>query len=107
MMGLDPYTERPQFDRYSPLVYAQNWTSPALIIHGQLDYRCPVGEALILFEALQSHGVDSEMLIFPDENHWILKPRNIVAWYEHVFEFMARHTHAEPITSSAGEDDAP
>ncbi len=42
-------------------------------------------------EALQYHGVPSELLVFPDENHWILKPRNIVAWYQAVLEFIARH----------------
>jgi len=47
----------------------------------------PVSEALILFEALQYHGVPSELLVFPDENHWILKPRNIIVWYRAVLEF--------------------
>ncbi|MFN7888595.1 MAG: prolyl oligopeptidase family serine peptidase [Betaproteobacteria bacterium] len=66
------------------------WKTPMLTIHGELDYRCPLGEALNLFEALQYQGVESELLIFPDENHWILKPRNIVAWYEAVLDFLAR-----------------
>jgi biopolymer transport protein ExbB len=55
----------------------------------------PIGEALNLFEALQYHGAPSEMLIFPDENHWILKPRNIVAWYDTVLAFVGRHLKAE------------
>ena len=44
-----------------------------------------------LFEALQYHGVPSEMLVFPDENHWIVRPRNIVAWYDTVLGFIKRH----------------
>jgi dipeptidyl aminopeptidase/acylaminoacyl peptidase len=47
-----------------------------------------------LFEALQYCGVPSELLVFPDENHWILKPRNIVAWYDTVLGFIGRHLKA-------------
>ncbi|HYL25558.1 MAG TPA: prolyl oligopeptidase family serine peptidase, partial [Burkholderiales bacterium] len=85
-------TER--FDRYAPLRHVKKWKSPALIIHGEKDYRCPVSEGLNLFEALQYHGVPSELLVFPDENHWILKPRNIVVWYRAVLEFIGRHLNA-------------
>jgi dipeptidyl aminopeptidase/acylaminoacyl peptidase len=91
MGGENPYANPETFDRYAPWTHIARWKTPALIIHGELDYRCPVSEALLLFEALQYHGVDSELLIFPDENHWILKPSNVVAWYSHVFEFLRRH----------------
>jgi dipeptidyl aminopeptidase/acylaminoacyl peptidase len=91
MGGENPYQDPERFDRYAPMRHITNWRSPALIIHGERDYRCPVNEALNLFEALQYHGVPSELLVFPDENHWILKPRNIVVWYETVLEFIGRH----------------
>jgi dipeptidyl aminopeptidase/acylaminoacyl peptidase len=91
MGGEDPYADMPKFDRYAPIRAIKQWKTPALIIHGELDYRCPIGEGLNLFEALQYHGVPSELLIFPDENHWILKPRNIVAWYDTVLGFIGRH----------------
>jgi dipeptidyl aminopeptidase/acylaminoacyl peptidase len=91
MGGENPYADPARFDRYAPIRYVSQWKSPALVIHGELDYRCPISEGLNLFEALQYHGVPSELLIFPDENHWILKPRNSVAWYEAVFEFIGRH----------------
>jgi dipeptidyl aminopeptidase/acylaminoacyl peptidase len=91
MGGENPYEDPERFDRYAPMRHIANWRSPALIIHGERDYRCPVNEALNLFEALQYHGVPSELLVFPDENHWILKPRNIVVWYEAVLEFIGRH----------------
>jgi len=91
MGGENPYADPMKFDRYAPIRHISRWKTPALIIHGELDYRCPIGEGLNLFEALQYHGVPSELLIFPDENHWILKPRNIVAWYEAVLEFIGRH----------------
>jgi dipeptidyl aminopeptidase/acylaminoacyl peptidase len=91
MGGENPYADMERFDRYAPIRYIDKWCSPVLIIHGERDYRCPINEGLNLFEALQYHGVPSELLIFPDENHWILKPRNIVAWYEAVTEFIGRH----------------
>jgi len=91
MGGENPYADMERFDRYAPIRQVQNWKSPVLIIHGERDYRCPINEGLNLFEALQYHGVTSELLVFPDENHWILKPRNIVAWYEAVLEFVGRH----------------
>jgi dipeptidyl aminopeptidase/acylaminoacyl peptidase len=91
MGGEDPYADMPKFDRFAPIRYIKNWKTPTLIIHGELDYRCPINEGLNLFEALQYHGVPSELLVFPDENHWILKPRNIVAWYHAVLEFIGRH----------------
>lgn len=86
--NVDPYRDRKAFDVYSPVRHVAGWKSPTLVIHGDLDYRVPVGEALALFDALQHLGVESRLLIFPDENHWILKPRNIVAWYEEVFRFL-------------------
>ncbi|HUR90634.1 MAG TPA: S9 family peptidase [Ramlibacter sp.] len=94
MGGENPYADPAGYDRYAPIRYVSNWKTPTMIIHGEQDYRCPIGEGLNLFEALQYHGVESEMVIFPDENHWILKPRNIVAWYENVLGFIGRHMQA-------------
>ena len=91
MGGLDPYRDQANFDRYAPWNGLANWKTPTLIIHGERDYRCPVGEALQLFEALQYLKVESELLIFPDENHWILKPNNTIQWYETVLDFIGRH----------------
>ena len=91
MGGENPYADPAKFDRYAPIRYVSQWKTPALIIHGEQDYRCPINEGLNLFEALQYHGVPSELLIFPDENHWIMKPRNVVAWYEAVLDFVGRH----------------
>jgi dipeptidyl aminopeptidase/acylaminoacyl peptidase len=90
-MGGDPYQNAQAFDRFSPARFVQNWKSPTLIIHGERDYRCPIGEGLALFEALQHFGVESEIVIFPDENHWILKPRNIIAWNKALLDFFGRH----------------
>jgi dipeptidyl aminopeptidase/acylaminoacyl peptidase len=90
-MNGDPYSDAAAFDRFSPARFVHNWKSPTLIIHGEKDYRCPIGEGLALFEALQHFGVESEIVIFPDENHWILKPRNVIAWNAAMLEFFGRH----------------
>ena len=86
----DPWADPEAMGRYSPVRHAPDWTTPVLILHGEKDYRCPIGESLALFEALRRHDVDAELCVFPDENHWILKPRNVVAWYTTVFEFLHR-----------------
>ena len=91
MGGENPYADPDSYDRFAPIRHIASWKTPALIVHGEQDYRCPIGEGLNLFEALQYHGVDSELLVFPDENHWIMKPRNIVAWYDNVLGFVAKH----------------
>ncbi len=91
MGGENPFENQTRFDRYAPVQHVRNWKTPTLIIHGELDYRCPIGEGLNLFEALLYHNVQTELLVFPDENHWILKPRNTVAWYDAVLDFLARH----------------
>lgn len=94
MHNVSPYEHPEQWDRYSPIAHIKGWKSPALIIHGQQDYRVPVGESLQLFDALQWAKVKAKLLIYPDENHWILKPHNIISWYAHVFAFIKEHTSA-------------
>jgi dipeptidyl aminopeptidase/acylaminoacyl peptidase len=90
-MGLTPYADAAAFARYSPRAHVAQWKTPTLILHGERDYRVPISEGLVLFEALRLHGVDAELIVFPDENHWITKPRNIRAWYEAWLDFVARH----------------
>ena len=100
-MNGDPYADRDAFDRFSPARFVHNWKSPTLIIHGERDYRCPIGEGLALFEALQHHGIESEIVIFPDENHWIQKPRNILAWNKAMLDFFDRHIGARALAAAA------
>mgnify|MGYP003350026748 CR=1 FL=1 len=87
-----PYFDQAaNYEKWNPVNHVTAWKTPMLFLHGEKDYRCPVSESLMLFEALQARGVPSELMIFPDENHWILKPRNIIAWYDAVGEFLDRH----------------
>ncbi len=78
----------------SPHYYAEHFDTPALIVHGQNDLRVPVGQAFELFRTLQTQGIESRLIYYPDENHWILKPNNSIYWYEQVEDWMARF--AEP-----------
>ncbi|GGS68915.1 alpha/beta fold hydrolase [Nonomuraea spiralis] len=88
-----PGSER--YEQLSPHVALDKITTPMLVIHGDKDYRVPIGEALRLWWDLQRNDVESKFLYFPDENHWILKPGNIVAWYETVLAFLAKHVLGE------------
>jgi dipeptidyl aminopeptidase/acylaminoacyl peptidase len=90
-MGTSPLENKEAFEKYSPHKFISQWKTPVLVIHGEKDYRVPVSEALYLFEALQHHRVPSELMIFPDENHWILKPQNAKAWYQAVYDFLAKY----------------
>ena len=84
--------ERPErYDAASPDQAISNVRTPMLVIHGSLDYRVPISEALQLWTDLRRHGVPSQYLYFPDENHWILKPGNALAWYGTVLAFLDHH----------------
>jgi dipeptidyl aminopeptidase/acylaminoacyl peptidase len=82
------------YTRISPHYFAGDFRTPALIIHGQLDYRVPVGQAFELFRTLQHRGIDSRLVYYPDENHWILKPNNSLYWYQQVRDWIG--TYAPP-----------
>jgi dipeptidyl aminopeptidase/acylaminoacyl peptidase len=83
--------ETPDFDKYSPNKYAKNFKTPMLLIHGELDFRVPVGEGMQLFTALQRQGIPSKFLYFPDEGHWVLKPQNSELWHKTVFDWLAQY----------------
>ena len=82
------------YKNISPHYHADKFNTPTLVIHGQLDYRVPVGQGFELFRTLQTRGVESRMIYFPDENHWILKPNNSIYWYNQVKDWMSKF--AEP-----------
>jgi dipeptidyl aminopeptidase/acylaminoacyl peptidase len=82
-----PDDENP-FRKWSPSLYAKNFKTPTLVVHGQLDYRLDLSEGLQLFDTLQLLGVPSKMLYFPDEGHWVLKPQNSQLWYKTVNDWV-------------------
>ncbi|MDD8059082.1 S9 family peptidase [Shewanella metallivivens] len=89
------FWEKPEiYKSISPHYGAANFDTPTLVIHGQLDQRVPVGQGFELFRTLQTKGIESRMIYFPDENHWILKPNNSIYWYGQVKDWVTRF--AEP-----------
>jgi dipeptidyl aminopeptidase/acylaminoacyl peptidase len=92
----DPLADPRRYEQHSPHRYADAIRTPMLVIHGDRDYRVPVGEALHLWYDLQKRGVPSKFLYFPDENHWVLTPGNSTVWYETVLAFLAEHVLDEP-----------
>ncbi len=80
------------FRKWSPSLYAKNFKTPTLVVHGQLDYRLDLSEGLQLFDTLQLLGVPSKMLYFPDEGHWVLKPQNSQLWWKTVNDWVDEWT---------------
>ena len=87
----DPLREPKRYEQNSPHRFADAIRTPMLVIHGDRDYRVPIGEALRLWYDLQKRGVPSKFLYFPDENHWVLTPGNATVWYETALAFLAEH----------------
>jgi dipeptidyl aminopeptidase/acylaminoacyl peptidase len=83
-----------QVHAQSPHAFASKMTTPTLVIHGALDYRVPDAQGLAYYNTLKARGVDARLLWFPDENHWILKPRNSQLWYSEFFAWLHRHDPA-------------
>ena len=87
-----------QYRKWSPHLFAGNFTTPQLVIHGELDYRIPYSEGLSLFTALQKQNVPSRLVVFPDEGHWILKPQNAQLWWKEVHGWLGKYLFPKPLT---------
>jgi len=87
-----PQYEVPEnYERVNPLDFVSKWRTPMLVVHGEKDFRIPYTQAIGAFTALQRRGIESKLLIFPDENHWVLKPANSVLWYRTVLGWLDAH----------------
>jgi dipeptidyl aminopeptidase/acylaminoacyl peptidase len=90
-----PQYENPEgYERQNPLNHVDQWQTPMLVIHGANDFRVPLGQGLATFTALQRRGIPSQLLYFPDENHWVLKPHNSIQWHRTVEAWLERWTAA-------------
>jgi dipeptidyl aminopeptidase/acylaminoacyl peptidase len=76
--------------QWDPAKFAKNWATPHLIIHSEKDYRLTISEGLSAFNVLQQNGVPSRLLVFPDENHWVIKPENSLLWHAVVLGWINR-----------------
>jgi dipeptidyl aminopeptidase/acylaminoacyl peptidase len=92
------WTNPAMYSRWSPHKFVQNFNTPILIVHGELDYRVPIGEGMQLFTAVQRKGIDSKLLIFPDEGHWVLKPQNSQLWFHTVLDWLDKYLQPNSAT---------
>jgi len=92
-----PQYENPQgYEAANPANLVSKWRTPMLVIHGEQDFRIPYPQGIGTFTALQRRGIESKLLIFPDENHWVLKPADSVLWYHTVLGWLDTHLKDSP-----------
>src|SRR3989449_1018425 len=91
---------RALYEKWSPLNFAQNWRTPMLVVHSQLDYRVDLSEGYQAFTALKKMGVPAKFLYFPDEGHWVLKPRNRRVWWSTVLDWLDQYLQPPAATGA-------
>ena len=90
--GGTPYDQPQNYEKFNPVNHVKDWHVPMLIVHSGDDFRIPITQGLGAFTALQRRGIPSELLTFPDENHWVLKPHNSVQWHDAVNAWLKQWT---------------
>lgn len=90
-LGASYWDDPAKVQSQSPSSFVAAMQTPTLVIHGALDYRVPDQQGLAYYNTLKARGIDARLLWFPDENHWILKPRNSQLWYSEFFDWLKRH----------------
>ncbi len=94
--GGTPWNNVEGMQKENPMFYAKNFKTPTLITHGELDYRVPYGNGLELYGVLQSMGVPSRLVVFPNENHWVLSPQNAIYWHWEMQSWLSRYIGGKP-----------
>jgi dipeptidyl aminopeptidase/acylaminoacyl peptidase len=87
-----PWSNPEEYEKQNPTNFVKNWKTPMLIVHGGRDYRIADSQGLSTFTACQRLGIPSKFLYFPDESHWVLKPRNSLLWHETVIGWLDQWT---------------
>ena len=95
--GGTPWTNPDAYKKHNPVDLVKNWKAPILVIHGGKDYRVVDTQGISTFTAAQRRGIPSQLLYFPDENHWVLKPQNSIQWHETVLAWLDKWTKQGPI----------
>ena len=88
--GAEPWVDPSRIDQWSPNRFASNFKTPTLIMHGEKDYRVPYTQGLDLYGVLTAKGVPTRIVVFPDENHWILKAQSAKVWHTEVLDWLDR-----------------
>jgi dipeptidyl aminopeptidase/acylaminoacyl peptidase len=89
--GMTNPETRAMMERWSPSNFAERWKTPMLVVHGQQDFRLELAEGLQAFTALKVRNIPAKFLYFPDEGHWVLKPRNRRLWWSTVLDWMDQY----------------
>jgi len=79
------------YDKHSPHRYAQNWDTPIMISTGENDFRVPFTQSLEAFTVAQVKGIDSKLVIFPEETHFVAHPQEFIIWDSEFFEFLDKY----------------
>jgi len=87
-MGGTPWDKPEVYEKWSPSTYVKDFHTPTLVVTGELDFRIPYSQSLQLFTALQMQKVPSELMVYPDEGHWVMKPQNSLLWYKTVIDWI-------------------
>ena len=96
VLGGTPWENPDGMQRNNPTTYAKNFKTPMLIIHGEMDYRVPYVNGTAFYAILQAMGVPSRLVIFPNENHWVLSPQNAIYWHWEMQSWLARYLGGKP-----------
>ena len=93
--GGTPFDQPLNYEKFNPVNHVKDWRVPMMVIHSGDDFRIPITQGLGAFTALQRRGIPSQLLTFPDENHWVLKPHNSVQWHDAVNAWLKQWTAVE------------
>ena len=91
-----PWEDPDSMQQWNPALYAENFETPMLILHGELDYRVPLTHALEVYGVYKGMGLDARLVYYPDENHWILSPQNSIHWFGEFHSWLERYLGAGP-----------
>ena len=93
--GGTPWENPEGYERFNPVLHVDKWKTPMMVVQGDLDFRIPTAQGLSTFTALQRRGIESRLVVFPNENHWVLKPANSLQWHDEVFGWLDRYIGRE------------
>lgn len=98
--GMTNPETREMLERWSPANHTDKWKTPMLVVHGQQDMRVDVSEGLQAFTALKVKNIPAKFLYFPDEGHWVQKPRNRRVWWDTVLDWMDQYLKPSPVNNT-------
>lgn len=89
-----PWEDPDSMQQWNPALHAENFETPMLVLHGELDYRVPLTHALEVYGVYKGMGRDARLVYYPDENHWILSPQNSIHWFGEFHSWLERYLGA-------------